>query len=196
MRKTLSVYDSTGALGWIDDQIIDPANVTVELADHRRVYVPRAALEMKDPSTYYLGSPFDSLEQVPDDLAFEQVLPVMAETLKVERKRVDTARVLLMKHVQERQEVVKDERLVEYVTVERVQKNEFVESPPPIRSDGDSIVVPIVEEVLVTEKRLLLKEEVHMRKESRVEPCELKVTLRTENVDISREEITEQAPST
>ena len=35
---------------------------------------------------------------------------------------------------------------------------------PTIREEGDTIVIPIVEEMLVIERRLLLKEEVRVRR--------------------------------
>jgi stress response protein YsnF len=48
--------------------------------------------------------------------------------------------------------------------VERVPVNRLVETEPQTRQEGDVTIIPIIEEVLVVEKRLLLKEEIHIRR--------------------------------
>ncbi|MGI4789010.1 MAG: DUF2382 domain-containing protein [Janthinobacterium lividum] len=48
------------------------------------------------------------------------------------------------------------------VDLSRVEINEFVENPPPVRYEGNVMIIPILEEVLVVEKRLRLKEEVYI----------------------------------
>jgi len=49
---------------------------------------------------------------------------------------------------------------------------------PAVRDEGDTIVIPIVEEVLVIERRLLLKEEVRVRRVRSTERHQETVTLR------------------
>jgi hypothetical protein len=48
--------------------------------------------------------------------------------------------------------------------VERVPVNRLIDTEPQTRQEGDVTVIPIVEEVLVVEKRLLLKEEIRIRR--------------------------------
>jgi stress response protein YsnF len=43
----------------------------------------------------------------------------------------------------------------------------IVETAPEIRTEGDVTILPVVEEVLVVEKRLVLKEELHIRRRVR-----------------------------
>ena len=57
---------------------------------------------------------------------------------------------------------------------------------PQTRQDGDTLIVPILEEVLVVEKRLILKEELHIRKHSSERTEQHKVRLRTEHVEIEQ----------
>ena len=52
----------------------------------------------------------------------------------------------------------------ETVEVTRVPIDKVVETAPEIRTDGDVTIVPVLEEVLVVEKRLVLKEELHIRR--------------------------------
>ena len=70
----------------------------------------------------------------------------------------------------------------EEVIIERVPINRLVEGPVSAHSDGDTLVIPVLEEVLVIEKRLLLKEEVRITKR-RVE------THRPQRVTVRREEV-------
>lgn len=44
---------------------------------------------------------------------------------------------------------------------------------PEIRTEGDVTIVPVLEEVLVVEKRLVLKEELHIRRRVAAETVEI-----------------------
>jgi len=74
----------------------------------------------------------------------------------------------------------------ERVTVERVQVNQPVDHAPTVRRDGDTLIIPILEEVVVVEKRLMLNEElrVTMQRVSRRQPQS--VTLRREEAVVER----------
>lgn len=54
--------------------------------------------------------------------------------------------------------------LREEVEIHRVPVNEYVAEAPPIRYEDDRIIIPVLEEVLHVEKRLLLTEEVVITK--------------------------------
>jgi len=61
-----------------------------------------------------------------------------------------------------------------------------VAGPVPVRHEGDTMIVPVLEEVLVVEKRLVLKEELRVTRR-RVETREPQtVTLRREDVVVER----------
>ena len=47
--------------------------------------------------------------------------------------------------------------------VERVQVKRILDQPAEIRQDGDTLIIPLMEEVLVVEKRLMLREELHIK---------------------------------
>lgn len=57
---------------------------------------------------------------------------------------------------------------------------------PPERYEGDTLVIPVVEEVLVTEKRLLLVEEVRITGVRATHRKPQRVTLRKEAVSVER----------
>ena len=114
------------------------------------------------------------------------VLPVMEETLTVETRPVETGRVRLRKVVHEREELVDPPRLREEVSIERVPVNRVVEGPVPVRYEGDTMIVSVLEEVLVVDTRLLLKEEVHITTRRTETHTAQRVTLRHEDVTIER----------
>ena len=63
-----------------------------------------------------------------------------------------------------------------------------VDAAPPIREEGDTIIIPIVEEIMVVEKRLVLREEVRITRTRSVEAFEQPVQLRTMVADVERDE--------
>ena len=72
------------------------------------------------------------------------------------------------------------------VEVERVPVDRIVDAAPAVRQDGDVTIIPVMEEVLVVEKRLVLKEELHVRRRRTQESVEVPVTLRRERVEVER----------
>ena len=57
-----------------------------------------------------------------------------------------------------------DSLFSEEADVRRVPVNRVITEIPQTRQEGDVTIVPVVEEVLVVEKRLLLKEEIHIER--------------------------------
>lgn len=114
------------------------------------------------------------------------VIPVVEEELEVSRREVETGRVRVTKKVHERQQVVDEPSWAEEVTVERVPVGEIIDAPPPVRYEGDTMIVPVLEEELLVVKRLVLKEVLRItrRRHERREPLE--VTLRAEEATVER----------
>jgi uncharacterized protein (TIGR02271 family) len=57
---------------------------------------------------------------------------------------------------------VGDPLFTEDVQVERVTINRMLDAPLEVRQDGDTTIIPVVEEVITVQKRLLLREEVRI----------------------------------
>jgi uncharacterized protein (TIGR02271 family) len=114
------------------------------------------------------------------------VLPVIQETFKVETRPVETGRVRIHKVVHEREETVDPPLLHDEVVVDRVPVNRFVDGPIPVRSEGDTLTIRLFEEVLVVEKRLLLKEEVRITKRQVETHTPHRMTLRREEAVVER----------
>jgi uncharacterized protein (TIGR02271 family) len=121
-----------------------------------------------------------------------RVIPVVEEILDVRQRRVETGRVRITKIVHEREEEVKAPRVREEVTIERVTLNRMVDAPISMRQEGDTFIIPLLEEVVVVEKRLMVKEELRITKRRIEEPASQQVTLRREEVIVERLDPSEQ----
>ena len=74
----------------------------------------------------------------------------------------------------------------EQVEVTRVPINTEVATVPTQRTEGDVLIIPIFEEVLFVEKRLVLKEELHIRRRATREDVEVPITLRKQRAIVER----------
>lgn len=117
-----------------------------------------------------------------------KVIPVVQEEVKIGKRVVETGITRVTKKVREREEVISEPLRHEKVRVFRVPINRYVEKPQPVRQEDGAIVVPVMEEVLVVEKRLLLKEEVHISKESKLVHKPQRVILRGEEAVVEHVE--------
>jgi len=111
-------------------------------------------------------------------------IPLHEEVLEPVVRDVRLGDVVIHKRVEE----TPVERTVdlqrEDVSVERVAIDREVDQVPEPRYEGDTLVIPLVEEVLVTGKRLVLREEVRITRHARTEQTEIRDVLRREVVDI------------
>lgn len=115
------------------------------------------------------------------------VVPIIEERAVIHREVVESGRVRLSKTVQEHEEAIDLTLLHEEVQVERVPINQYVAddaAAPAVRYEGDTLVVPVVREVVV--KRLLLVEELRVTKHQIETQQQQHVTLRHEQIAVTR----------
>jgi len=115
-------------------------------------------------------------------------LPVVQEELHVGKRITDTGKgVRLNKTVSEDIWRVDDSLLLQTVDIEHVPIDAWVTGETPSnRYEGNTLVVPVLEEVLVVEKRLRLKEEIRITAKSSQQPVSERVVLRKEQVTVER----------
>ena len=190
-----TVRDRDGVVALISGEIVDPKRVLIELQNGRKLLVPRSAFQWNGDTGYSVPFTFDGLEEFSgDDQGI--VVPVFREEAVVDQVTRDTGVVRIEKRVEEREEVVNGTATINEVDIERVLINEFVDEAPGIRYEGDTMIMPLMEEVLVVEKRLLLREELRITKTSREEPRHEKVVLRSEYAEAKRESRSDADPGT
>ncbi len=114
-----------------------------------------------------------------------EVLQVHAEQVTV-AKRSRRRLVRAIRTTQVRDEVVEENLASERVVVERVPIGQIVEAMPPVRQEDDVTIVPVVEEIVVVERRLFLKEEVRLQRVRTTERFVETVRLREQMVEITR----------
>ena len=114
------------------------------------------------------------------------VIPVVEERLVIDREVHETGVVRVKKSPVERTETVRVMTVEETVDVERVPVNRLLDGPIEVRQEGDVTIVPVMEEVAVVEKRLMLREEIRITRKRTQVPHEETVTLRSEEVTIER----------
>jgi uncharacterized protein (TIGR02271 family) len=177
-----------GLHGTIDGAPPDGTAAVIRLDDGRELLAPPGLLERRGERSYYLPLSRAQLPTTaaPDRPHDQVVVPVVREEARIGTRTVETGRVRVRKLVREEEESFDEPLAREEVTVERVPVERFVSAPQPMRREGDTVVIPIVEEVLVVEKRLMLKEEVRVHKRVVEERVPQVVTLRREEAVVER----------
>lgn len=115
-------------------------------------------------------------------------MPIIEDVIQVDKHVVDRGGYRISKRVTERQEMV-DEVLRDHrVVVERrpIGLTLLGDEIPQQRYEGDVLIIPVIEEILVTEKRLLLVEEVRVRQIAGTHRKVQQVTLKKEEVSVER----------
>jgi uncharacterized protein (TIGR02271 family) len=207
-ERYFTVIDVDGMTGTVEaadleDETVE--DVLVRLEDGREVYLPAALFNRPENGAYRL--PF-SLRQIDDDDSPEVAarptmrvappdeevarIPVIEEQINVVKRPVEKGRVRITKTVQEREEVVDIPLIEEEVEVNHVPINQLVDRTEAIRHEGDTMIVPVYEEVLVVRKRLMLKEELHITRRRREVNRPQTVTVRREEVEVERLEGSEE----
>lgn len=123
-----------------------------------------------------------------------EILPLVEEELTVSKRTVETGKVRVRTETQWRTGHARADLFRDHVEVERVAIGREVDQVPPVREDGDTVIVPVVEEVLVVEKRLMLKEEVRLKRVRSVEHVDEAVRLRAMQAFVERESLNRSDP--
>jgi uncharacterized protein (TIGR02271 family) len=162
--------------------------VPVSLEGGRQVWVPVHLLIREAEGRYAVPMALAELERRVGAEPGEPplVLPVLVEELDVQTRRMETGRVRITKVIHEREALVDEPLLREEVVIERVPVNRVVEGPIPVRYEGDTMIVSVLEEVLVVETRLRLTEELRITTRRTETHRPVTVTLRREDVTIER----------
>jgi uncharacterized protein (TIGR02271 family) len=114
------------------------------------------------------------------------VLPIIQEEAVINKRVVETGKVTISKKISEHEEIVDVPLFQEKVDVERVPINQVVQERPAVRQDGETMIIPVVQEQVFYQKRLMLVEELHVRKQVVETHHPQKITLVKEEVEIKR----------
>lgn len=115
------------------------------------------------------------------------VIPVIEESLQVAKQVVETGKVRLLKTVETYDETVTTALTREQFDVERVTIDRYVDQAPGPRQEGDTMIYPVLTEVAVVMKRLLLVEEIRVTKRLIQTDDIQTVSVRRESVTVERD---------
>lgn len=121
-------------------------------------------------------------------------VPVIEESVRVDKEVVETGRVVIRKTVHQDTQTVRVPLQADQVHVERVPVNRVVESPPEVRHEGDTMIIPVLREEVVVTTRLVLVEELHVRKQALTTNYTEEVALRREEIHYERLEESPGSP--
>ncbi len=114
----------------------------------------------------------------------DQVILVMEEALRVEKREVESGRARVHVTVSEHDQAIETMLTRRDLSIERVPVGREVDAAPPSRLEGDVLIVPVMEEIAVVVKRLVLKEELRIRVDTTRHLDTQVVRLRREHADI------------
>jgi uncharacterized protein (TIGR02271 family) len=119
----------------------------------------------------------------------DAVIELVEETARIEKRLVETGRVRVSTRTETTEQVLRETLRGDAVGVTRVPIGRVIaegETAPQVRDEGGVTIIPVLEEVLVIEKRLVLKEEVHIRRITSDEDVEVPITLRRQSAVVER----------
>ena len=115
-------------------------------------------------------------------------IPIIEESLQVSKEVVDRGGYRINKRLETREELVDELLKTEHVEIERRKINTAIAdgAVPQMRQEGDTLIVPVIEEMLITVKRLVLVEEVRITRTQGIQRKPQTYTLRKEHIEVER----------
>jgi uncharacterized protein (TIGR02271 family) len=187
-NEWFKIVDAEGCEGWFRNPPADLSIVEVKLETGQLLTMPRAYVRVTENGSFRFDRAFSELLAMSS--GSEAVIPVIEEELEIGKRSVPRERVRVRTSVSTHDEVVDLPLTTEELRVERVPIGRTVDAASTPEQRGDTLIIPVYEEVLFVEKRLVLREEVHVTRARREEHAPQRVTLRKEEVAIERTPLT------
>jgi uncharacterized protein (TIGR02271 family) len=199
-QQQFRVIDSNGVRGTLlttSRFLDDNPHRLVRLDDGRELLVPKNLLRPQDDGSFLLTAPIrellgDERKEVAslarDETNFDRqtILPVVQEELEVQKRVVESGRIRVNKKVETTESIVDEPLLRQGFDIQKIPVNRIIDEVPTPRYDGATLVLPILEEVLVVEKRLVLREEVRITPQREEVRDPQTHSLRREHVEVER----------
>lgn len=118
-----------------------------------------------------------------------ETILIIEETARIDKRVAEKGRVRVQTRTETTDDVLRETLRSDVVGVTRIPIDRVIaegEVAPTIRTENGMTIIPVLEEVLVVEKRLVLKEEVHIRQTTSGEAVEVPVTLRRQHAVVER----------
>ena len=177
---TTYIVDSEGIQAKLES--LDDQEAKVRMEDGLLVSVPRTSLIEQADGGYRVDFSLTRFSQ-----SGVMVIPLVEETVTLDKHEVER-QIRITKTVNTQDVTVKADLHQEDVEIEHIPINRYVDEPLSLRYEGETTIIPLVEEVLVVEKRLLLREEIRITRRKFTDQYSQAYTLRREDIEVAREE--------
>ena len=118
----------------------------------------------------------------------DPTLRLLAEEVHVTKETRETGRVHVSTQTHEREALIAEDLARERVEIETIPVGRRINAVPEVRQDGDTTIVPVVEEILVVERHLMLKEEIRIKRVRTIERHQETVVLRHQEAVVTRDQ--------
>ncbi|RPI81725.1 MAG: DUF2382 domain-containing protein [Chloroflexi bacterium] len=192
--KSAVVFGTDGRIGTVEEDVAAQQerrnHVMLRMDNGQTVWVPKDLLKRQPDGSYLIPIRRNQIEiqrrsLQPDRKEDVLVVPIIQEELDIRRKMTESG-VRVTKKVVEEDRHIDEPGFVEHVDVERITKNIVIEKPISPYHEGETLVIPVFEEQIFIEKRLVLKEEVRVTRRREEIKNEQEVVLRREEVSIDQ----------
>jgi uncharacterized protein (TIGR02271 family) len=189
------VTTANGRKGSVDLAELNQAGSTdlvrVQMGDSQQIWIVSETLVPQSDGKYLLPIAVPEMPDHPKlnvaaDESETTVIPIIEEQAIISKRLVKGGGVRITKVVREREETVHTTLAHQETDVTRVPVGEFVSETEQTRQDGDTLIVPVYEEVLVVEKRLRLRERLMITRRLVETEQDDQVVLRAEEAIIER----------
>ncbi|WP_448187682.1 YsnF/AvaK domain-containing protein [Azospirillum sp. sgz301742] len=113
-------------------------------------------------------------------------LPIAEETVTVDKKKRVSGKVAATIRAVEDAFTIDEHLVNESVNIERLAVDRWVDAPVPVRHEGNTTIVSIMEEVVVVEKRWKVVEEIHLTKRENIRHEPQQVVVRRTEATVER----------
>lgn len=122
-------------------------------------------------------------------------IPVVEEVINVDKRSYVTGRTRVSTRTETIEDNVAAKLDTQHVNITRVPIGRDLspdEPAPAPRQEGETLILPVLEEYLVVEKRLRLVEEVHITQTTSVEDVDFPISRRRQVSEITHEDTSRQ----
>lgn len=114
------------------------------------------------------------------------ILPIVEETVTVGKKKRIIGKIVAKTSVVEDEHTIDEPLVCESVDIERLAVDRWVDAPVPVRHEGNTTILSIMEEVVVVEKRWKVVEEIHLTKREAIRHEPQQVVVRRTEATVER----------
>lgn len=158
-----------------------PTERSIDSSEEALAVVSSAQIQANQPQT---PNRVSNREAIAEE---EVIVPIIAEEAALTVQQIARGKVQVRTRFDTVEQIIESPVMREELIIEHIPRNQSIQGDvPQIREENGVQIIPILEEVLVSRKQLLLREEVRISKRRVTENIPQAITLRYEVADIEQ----------